>query len=113
MRRLAEQVAGAVIVLAGVLTVVPAAELPPKGGSHRTFRVPAAELPPKGGSHKSLLVTSGFSNSLVRSGFSYSLVASGFSRKITPITLRSVRVEPANQDGTMRVVIEANGALPE
>jgi hypothetical protein len=45
--------------------------------------VSAAELPPEGGSHTS------------------------------SVSLRSVRVEPATQDGTTRVVIDASGALPE
>ena len=45
--------------------------------------VSAAELPRKGGSHTS------------------------------SVSLRSVRVEPATQDGTIRVVIDARGALPE
>jgi len=45
--------------------------------------VSAAGLPPTGGSHTS------------------------------SVSLRSVRVEPATQDGTTRVVIDANGTLPE
>jgi hypothetical protein len=77
MRYLAEQVARALIVLAGVLTVR-AADLPRAAGRHQTL--PAA---------------------------------SSSSRKITQSALRSVRVEPANQEGATRVVIEGNGPLPE
>src|SRR3954465_1264451 len=99
MGYLAEQMLRAVIVLAGVLTVVRTADLPPKGGSHGTVFVGAADLPPQGGSHgtlaragelpptrgshKALVVTPGFSNSLVSSGFGYFLVASGFSGKFS------------------------------
>jgi hypothetical protein len=112
MGYLAEQMFRAVIVLAGVLTVVRTADLPAKGGSHGTL-ARAGELPPERGSHKTFVVTPGVSNSLVSSGFGYFLVASGFSRKVSQNALRSVRVEPANQDGTTRVIIEGNGPLPD
>lgn len=60
------------------------------------------------------LVASDFRLRAERSGGLAAALAEAASRKVDSlVSLRSVRVEPTDQSGETRVVIQANGALPE